>query len=123
MVKPPYPVMAEVTASLNGSDKVVPETEIVRGVEIAGGVVSYVTVNISVPVFGIASLPEMVMVLTPNCKGMLAMLQLFVPAVPSQVTHVAVPLPPVALLLHVTLVTPTASEAVPASVTVLDDVE
>src|SRR5207342_1210656 len=77
-----------------------------------GGVVStnvLVTVNVSVEVLPAASRAVTVMTLAPLTRATLATLHAVVP--------VAVPLPPAALL-HVTCVTPTASEAVPPSATV-----
>src|SRR5512138_739848 len=72
-----------------------------------GGVGSYVTVKLSVPVFPAASRAVTVSTLLPDCNAIPLTDQLVVP--------VAVPLPP-RLLLHVTCVTPTLSAAVPPSV-------
>jgi hypothetical protein len=70
-----------------------------------GEELSYVTVTVSEPTFPAASRARTVMTLSPATSATLAMLQLVVPD--------AVPDPPVAALVHVTVVTPTLSEAVP----------
>jgi hypothetical protein len=72
-----------------------------------GEVGSYVTVIVSVPTFAEASLARTVMTFAPADRAMDATLQLVVPE--------AVPDAPVAAFVHVTCVTPTSSEAVPAS--------
>ena len=80
--------------------------------EIVGSVVSvieYVTVIVSCPMFPATSWALTVMTLAPSVSVMLAILHEVVP--------VAVPLPPVSHS-HVTLVTPTVSDAVPAIVVI-----
>ena len=92
--------------------KVVPDVGV--PIEIAGAVVSAgvnVTVSESVRVLFAASRAVTVMTFAPLCKVMPATLQLVVP--------VAVPLPPRSFV-HVTCVTPTASAAVPPTVSVAE---
>jgi hypothetical protein len=66
---------------------------------------SYVTVIASVPTFPAASRARTVMTLSPAASAMPRTLQLEVP--------IAVPEAPVAALVHVTVVTPMLSEALP----------
>jgi hypothetical protein len=79
-----------------------------------GAVASYVTVRTSVPTFPAASLARTVIALFPGVSATLAALQLVVPA--------AVPEAPVAAFVHVTVVTPTLSDALPPSETDADAV-
>jgi len=73
-----------------------------------GGVVSLkVTVTVAVPMLPAASRPVTVSTFAPGCRTIPLAVQLVVP--------VAVP-PPPRELVHVTWVTPTLSDAVPASV-------
>ena len=73
-----------------------------------GGVVSgvYVTVNVAVPALLAASFAVTVRTLVPDCRT--------IPLTDQLVAPLAVPLPP-RLLLQVTCVTPTLSDAVPPS--------
>jgi hypothetical protein len=79
-----------------------------------GAVPSYVTVMTSVPAFPAASLARTVMILFPGVSATLARLQLVVPD--------AVPEAPVAAFVHVTVVTPMLSDALPESDTDAEEV-
>jgi hypothetical protein len=92
-------VVQDITALLSETLAEIPE--------IVGGVVSdgvYVTVMVSVPELPAASRAVTVMTLDPLWRA--------IPEADHEVVPVAVPLPP-RLLVQVTCVTPTLSEAVP----------
>jgi hypothetical protein len=80
-----------------------------------GEVGSYVTVIVSAPAFPAASRARTVITLSPAASAIDAALHDVVPA--------AVPEAPVPALVHVTVVTPVLSEAVPPSDTVAEAVE